>query len=420
MSPHTEQLRINPARLRAHFEALSEIGATAEGGVHRPALSEAHLSARAWFRERIQENDLGCHVDGAGNQSAFLPCGPKDAPILLLGSHLDSVPHGGRFDGALGVLAALEVLIAVKDAKIDLPINLEAIDFTDEEGTHIGLLGSSALTGRLKHSNLAHPRGGKEAFLEGLNRAGLTVDGLLSAQRPQDSLAAYVELHIEQGKRLINADAEIGIVTSIVGIGSSYLTFIGRSDHAGTTAMEDRLDASQGASAFLLAIRDILHENFPQCVANVGQMNFKPGVFNIVPAEAIMALEYRAPEVETLHRLGQALIEGARSEAARYGLGLEIEELGEYPPSPLSQEVQSAIAEAADSLGLNHIAMTSMAGHDAQSFAGLCPVGMIFVPSVDGASHSAREFTAWENCVHGANVLLQTALRLAKENDQAS
>jgi N-carbamoyl-L-amino-acid hydrolase len=420
MDLNIEQLRINPARFRAHFMALSEIGMTDDGGVHRPALSEAHLTARTWFRARTTEIGLELRVDGAGNQSAYLPCGPDDAPILLIGSHLDSVPHGGRFDGALGVLAALEVLIVVKEARIGLPFNLEAIDFIDEEGTHIGLLGSSAITGRLKSSDLEHPRGGKDAFLEGLERAGLTVDGLLNAERPQDSLSAFLELHIEQGKRLISTNAEIGIVTSIVGIGSSHLTFIGRSDHAGTTSMEDRLDASQGASAFTLAVRDILHENFPQCVANVGQMNFIPGAFNIVPAEARLALEYRAPESEILRRLGQALIERSRSEANHYGLGLEVEELKEYPPSPMSQEIQFAIAQAADSLGLNHIPLTSMAGHDAQSLTGFCPVGMIFVPSVDGASHSPREFTTWEDCVHGANVLLQTALRLAKGNDQAS
>jgi len=419
MDPHTEHLRISPARFQTNFDALSEIGATDDGGVHRPALSETHLAARSWFRERIREIGIKPRVDGAGNHSAYLPCGPEDGPTLLIGSHLDSVPHGGRFDGALGVLAALEVLAVVKEAGISLPINLEAIDFTDEEGTHIGLMGSSALAGNLSRSDLEHPRGSKAAFVEGLNQAGLTEDGVLNAARHKGSLAGFIEVHIEQGTRLIDANAEIGVVTSIVGIGSSILTFIGRSDHAGTTSMEDRLDASQGASAFILSMRDILLEDFPQCVANVGQINLKPGVFNIVPAEAILGLEYRAPEAHTLHRLGQALIERARSEANRFGLRLEVEELGEYPPSPMNDAVRSAIADAADSLGLNHIPLASMAGHDAQSLAGLCPVGMIFVPSVDGASHSPREFTTWENCIHGANALLQTALRLALNNDQA-
>jgi hydantoinase/carbamoylase family amidase len=329
------------------------------------------------------------------------------------------VTYGGRFDGALGVLAAFEVLVTVKEAGISLPINLEAIDFTDEEGTHFGLLGSAALAGKLTREDLEHPRGGRSALLKGLNRAGLTVDGLLDAARHQGSLSGYIELHIEQGTRLTDANAEIGVVSSIVGIGSSIMTFIGRSDHAGTTSMEDRLDAAQGASAFILAIRDILHESSPQCVANVGKIDVRPGAFNIVPAEAILSLEYRAPEAHTLHRLGQALIEKARFEADRYGLDLEVEELGEYPPSIMDDDVCSVIGDAVDSLGLNHVPLVSMAGHDAQSLAGLCPVGMIFVPSVGGASHSPREFTTWENCIHGANTLLQTALRLALTNDQA-
>jgi N-carbamoyl-L-amino-acid hydrolase len=419
MDSHTEQLRINPARFQANFDALSEIGATGDGGVHRPALSEAHLAARAWFRDRIQKSELECRVDEVGNHSAYLPCGSEDGPTLLIGSHLDSVPYGGRFDGALGVLAAFEVLVVVKEAGISLPLNLEAIDFTDEEGTHLGLMGSAALAGKLTHADLEYPRGGKPAFVEGLNRAGLTEDGLLNAARHQGSLSGFLEVHIEQGARLINANAEIGVVTSIVGIGSSILTFIGRSDHAGTTSMEDRLDAAQGASAFILAIRDILHESFPQCVANVGKIDLKPGAFNIVPAEAILRLEYRAPETHTLHRLGQALIERARFEANRFGLDLEVEKLGEYAPSLMNDDVCSVIADAADSLGLNHIPLVSMAGHDAQSLAGLCPVGMFFVPSVGGASHSPREFTTWENCIHGANTLLQTTLRLALTNDQA-
>lgn len=419
MDSHIEHLRINPARFQHNFNALSEIGATDDGGVHRPALSEAHLAARAWFRERIRESGLETRIDEAGNHSAYLPCGPEDGQTLLIGSHLDSVPHGGRFDGALGVLAALEVLVVIKEAGISLPINIEAIDFTDEEGTHFGLMGSAALAGKLTRSDLEHPRGGKAAFVEGMNRAGLTEDGLFNAARHQASLAGFIEVHIEQGTRLNDANTEIGVVTSIVGIGSSVLTFIGRSDHAGTTSMEDRLDAAQGASAFILVIRDILHESFLQCVANVGKIDLKPGAFNIVPAEAILSLEYRAPEAHTLNRLGQALIERARSEANRFGLGLEVEELGEYPPSPMNEEICSVIADAADSLGLNHVPLVSMAGHDAQSLAGLCPVGMIFVPSVDGASHSSREFTTWENCIHGANTLLQATLRLALNNDQA-
>ncbi|HLO31902.1 MAG TPA: Zn-dependent hydrolase [Anaerolineales bacterium] len=446
-------LRVNSNRMLAAFNELAKIGATGaalsgaavskrEGGVHRPTFSEAHLAARRWFREQIEKAGLEFRTDGAGNHSAILPviarseatkqssaqyeiASLQDASqsgqrtllamthTLLLGSHLDSVPNGGRFDGALGVMAAFEVLRTIKEAGIGLRVNLEAIDFTDEEGTLVGLLGSAALAGRLKPEILQNPRGGRAALLEGMERAGLSDESILSAARPKESLAGYLELHIEQGKRLERAGVKIGIVSAIVGIWSYRLVFIGRADHAGTTALDDRLDASLGASAFTLAAREILMRDFPNCVVNVGDMEFTPGAFNIVPARVNVALEFRSSDEEEFKRLDTALLECARQEARRFGLELEIESLGRHSPSLMNAEVQQAFASACDDLGLSHISLTSGAGHDGQSFDGLCPVGMIFVPSKEGASHSAREFTEWEDCVNGANVLLQTVLRLA-------
>ncbi len=413
MDDTRSSLRIDSSRLRDDFEALALIGATGDGGLHRPALGEAHLAAREWFRERVEAAGLEFRVDGAGNHSAFLACGPEDGPTFLLGSHLDSVPHGGRFDGALGVLAALECLRVVKEAGISLPVNLEAIDFTDEEGTLVGLLGSAALAGKLTPEELADPRGGKEALEAGLARAGLTEGGLLNAQRDPAFLAGYLELHIEQGRRLVDAGVDIGIVTSIVGIGSARLTFLGRADHAGTTSMTDRLDAAQGASAFTLAARQLTLDEFEGCVANVGAMQFEPGAFNIVPERVAVSLEYRAPDADVFDRLEAALLAQAQTEAERFGLGLEIEKLGSHAPSPMSDAAQEAFAQAADALGLSHLSLASGAGHDAQSLAELCPAGMIFVPSAGGASHSPREFTEWEDCVNGANVLLQGVLGMA-------
>jgi N-carbamoyl-L-amino-acid hydrolase len=413
MTDTSNSLRINPGRMHTAFEALAQIGATGDGGVNRPTFSQAHLATRRWFREQIEASGLEFRTDGAGNHSAFLACGAQGAPALLLGSHLDSVPDGGRFDGALGVMAALEVLRTVKDAGLKLPVHLEAIDFTDEEGTLVGLLGSAALAGQLKPEILESPRGGRTTLVEGMKRAGLSDESTLSARRPQDSLAGYLELHIEQGKRLERLGLQIGIVSAIVGIASYRLTFIGRADHAGTTSMEDRLDASLGASAFTLAARELVMKDFPNCVVNIGQMEFTPGAFNIVPARAKVALEFRAPDEDDFKRLEAALIELAQREARRFGLDLEPDFLGKHSPTPMSAEAQRAFSEACDSLGLKHTSLVSGAGHDAQSLAQTCPVGMIFVPSVGGASHSPREFTPWVDCVNGANVLLQTALRFA-------
>ncbi|GAG16703.1 unnamed protein product, partial [marine sediment metagenome] len=176
-----ETLRIDSGRFKRDFDELSAIGSTGDGGVHRPALGDDHLAARRWFRERIAADGLEFHQDGAGNHSAVLRSADPDARTLLLGSHLDSVPRGGRFDGALGVLAAYEALRAVRDAGLDLPLHLEAIDFTDEEGALVCLLGSRALAGTLDRDELDDPRCAPAAFDDRLERAGLTREGILDA-----------------------------------------------------------------------------------------------------------------------------------------------------------------------------------------------------------------------------------------------
>jgi N-carbamoyl-L-amino-acid hydrolase len=414
MMPHKgSELRVNDERFRASFEALAAIGAMPDGGVHRPAFSQAHLQARRWFLEQVQQAGLEARVDGAGNHSALLHCGPAGGPTLLLGSHLDSVPYGGRFDGALGVAAASEVLLAVKDAGISLGAHLEAVDFTDEEGHYVGLLGSLALAGKLEPGHLDDSPAGRERFRTALEAVGLDEDGLLTAGRDPASLAGYLELHIEQGLRLVDGGFDIGIVTSIVGIHSARIRFLGRADHAGTTPMERRLDAALGASAFALAVRECVMDQFPGCVATVGNMDFEPGASNVVPQAVLVSLEFRAQDEATLEAMEGALLEHARLEAERYGLALAVESLGSGSPARMDTRVQHACRQAAETLGLKHTFLHSGAGHDAQCLARICPAGMIFVPSVDGFSHSSREFTEWQDCVNGANVLLQAALLLA-------
>jgi N-carbamoyl-L-amino-acid hydrolase len=213
---------------------------------------------------------------------------------------------------------------------------------------------------------------------------------------------------------LERSGTDIGIVSAIVGISSYQLTFIGRADHAGTATMQDRLDASIGASAFTLAARERVMKEFPDCVANIGKMEFTPGAFNIVPARVDLSLEFRSADEAEFDRLEAALLNLARAEADRFGLELRSDFRGRHAPTPMSDSVQHAFAASCDTLGLTHASLVSGAGHDGQSFAGICPMGMIFVPSVNGTSHSPYEFTKWEDCVNGANVLLQTVLRLAE------
>jgi N-carbamoyl-L-amino-acid hydrolase len=396
--------------MRADFDELAAIGATPAGGVDRPSLGDAHLAARAWFRGRAAAAGLETRVDAAGNHSAIVP-GP--GRTLLLGSHLDSVPNGGRYDGALGVIAALHVLLAVQRSGVELPVALEAIDFTDEEGTLVGLLGSEALAGTLDPASLHAPRGGRDALLAGLERAGLREDELGTARREPESLAGYLELHIEQGPVLGRSGAQIGVVTAIVGARSHSLVFRGAAGHAGTTPMDARKDAGLAAAAFALGVEELVVRDFPECVATVGDLRLEPGVYNVIPRTACVALEFRSSDPRALDELEGALLARARTEAARRGLELEITPVGHWAPTPLDPGICDTIEEAAGALGLTSRRLASGAGHDAQALASVTPSGMIFVPSAAGLSHDPGELTPWDDCVNGANVLLGAALALA-------
>ncbi len=406
-------LRVDADRLQADFAALASMGSTTAGGVTRTTFGDAHQAARAWFLEQATAAGLEARVDAAGNHSAVLSARSTGARTLLLGSHLDSVPNGGRYDGALGVLATLEVLRVVRDAGLELPVTLEAIDFTDEEGTFVGLLGSWALTGALTTETLASPRGGREALLAGLARVGLAEDRLADARRDPATLAAYLELHIEQGPLLERNGVDVGIVSGIAGSRSFQLTFEGDARHAGTTPMAGRRDAAVGAARLVAGVRETVVRDFPGCVATVGELELQPGAFNVVPGRARVSLECRSLELAQLDALERALLERARSEASAERLALEVAAVGRWEPVLLDPSVRAAIGRAASSLRLGAIELPSGAGHDAQALAAVAPTGMIFVPSMGGVSHHPAEQTAWTDCVNGANVLLGTALDLA-------
>ncbi|TMM13690.1 MAG: Zn-dependent hydrolase [Actinobacteria bacterium] len=402
-------MRVDGNRMREDFDALARIGAVEGGGVDRPSLGDAHLSARRWFLDRAAAAGLETRVDAAGNHSALLPA---EGPTLLLGSHLDSVPNGGRFDGALGVVAALHVLLTLQGAR--LPVTLEAIDFTDEEGTLVGLLGSEALAGALTPEALLAPRGGRDALVAGLERAGLREGELSSARRAPETLAGYLELHVEQGPLLERAGVEIGVVTAIVGARSFALVFRGSAAHAGTTPMDARRDAGLAAASFALAAHEIVVRDFPGCVATIGDVRLAPGAYNVVPGTARVALEFRSGDHVGLERLEGAMLDAARAAAGRGRVELEIEPVGRWEPTAFDPSVCDTIEAVAADLGLRTMRLPSGAGHDAQALAGVTRAGMIFVPSIGGLSHAPGESTAWEDCVNGANVLLRTALVLAR------
>ena len=410
MNKAWSSLRVNEDRFHRRFLELSTIGVVNKTGVHRLALSIEHLRARQWFLDEAEASGLETHIDGAGNHSAVLACGEAKAPTLLLGSHLDTVPRGGRFDGALGVLAALEVLHVIKENNLQLSTHLEAMDFTDEEGTYLGCFGSQALSGTLSTTQLSHSIGALEDFAAGLLRAGMTPESILAARRDPKTLAGYLELHIEQGPRLQSTDCQIGIVTGIVGIERYRITFVGRADHAGTVSMQDRQDAAQGAAAFILAGRRIVMRDFPDCVVNTGMLALEPGAMNVVTERARVGLEFRCAQAHDKATLETALLEQAEVIAQECELRLEIEKVDSIEAVQMSQTVQHAFTTSTERLGLRYHSMPSGAGHDAQVMSRVCQAGMIFVPSIGGVSHSPKESTNWDDCVNGANVLLQTVL----------
>lgn len=400
-------------RFLADFAELKQIGATPEGGVNRPAFSAAHLEARAWFRQKAEAAGLSIQVDPAGNHSAVLKCSKPGAPTLLIGSHLDSVYQGGAYDGALGVLSGLEALRTIKEMGKNLPFDLEVIDFSDEEGTLIGMLGSKALTGHFSEDMLAHGIAPQEKINEALDRGGLQPNQIAAARRDPNSILGYFELHIEQGPQLYNENVQIGVVTGIVGMRVLRVVFKGKANHAGTTAMDARQDAGLGASALNLSLRQRVLEDFPDCVATVGQMQFKPGGVNIVPEEAVLSIDFRSVNAGHLDRLENEINNLAKQQADAFGLAFSIERTLQHEPALMHPDYQDSIEAAADGLQLSHIRMPSGAGHDAQNMAAICPCGMIFVPSREGVSHSPFEFTSDADCVNGANTVLQSVLHLA-------
>nr|MBN1229563.1 Zn-dependent hydrolase [Anaerolineae bacterium] len=406
-------LRINSERMLDDLNELAQIGATPEGGVHRPALSDADLAAREWFTQKARAEGFSVQQDGAGNVSARLLCGEAGARTVMCGSHLDSVPHGGRFDGALGVVAGLEALRTVRDSSLSLPVHLEVMSFTDEEGTWIPLMGSQALTGNLTTDKLASPRGGLAAFDARLAAAGTNREQALTASRDPQSIKAWVEVHIEQGSRLEEAGRSIGVVTGIVGISSYWLNFLGRADHAGTTPMDRRLDAMRGVAEFVQQSRELVMNRFPAGVVNCGCVRVEPGAFNIVPERARVSLEFRHADAGKLDAMREALLNLALHVVEVEGLGVEVEQMGIHQPAPMHREVVGAIEQACDRLGLSRTSLSSYAGHDTQMMAEITQAGMFFVPSLGGFSHSYRENTPDEDCIHAGDVLLHTVLQLA-------
>ena len=406
----SSSLNVNEERLQRRIADLSKFGANPEGGVSRVAFSAADIAGREYIRRLMQEAGLVVRVDTAGNIVGRREGGEPELPAIMTGSHIDSVPGGGNYDGDVGVLGAIEVAQVLHERGVRLRHPLEIVSFTDEEG---GLIGSLAMSGRIEPGALDVKSHSGKTIREGIRAVGGDPDRLEQARRKPGELKAFIELHIEQGAVLDESDVDIGVVEGIVGIRWWDVTIEGVANHAGTTPMNRRRDAMLSAAELALAVNRVATTLPGRHVATVGRIRAEPGAPNVIPGKVVMSLEIRDLEAQKIRDVYEAI----RAEAAKIAQAREtpisfVELQVASEPAPTDERMRRIIARAASSLGLTHKLMPSGAGHDAQDMTHVAPTGMIFVPSVGGVSHSPKEFTSSKDMANGANVLLQTVFAI--------
>ena len=412
-------LRIDAARLRARLEHLSTFGRPAGGtfadGVSRLGYSQADVAARAWFIDQMRQAGLNPRVDAAGNIFGRREGRDPALTPVLFGSHIDSVPNGGNFDGDVGSLAALEILQICQTHRIMTQRPLEMVVWANEEGVAFGngLCGSRAAAGKLVDGELDHIWNGVKKS-DAIREIGGDPSQIERARRPEGSFACYLELHIEQGGHLDREGIPIGIVEGIVAIDRYAVTIRGVPNHAGTTPMPDRQDALIAASHLTLAVREIVTGEQGRQVGTVGQLHVTPNAPNVIPGEVSHTIELRDLSAEKIARLAESIRVRARQIAHATRTQIEMTRSSHHEAAIASPAVQTAIEAASKRVGLTSRRLPSGAGHDAQMMARLGPMGMIFIPSVAGISHSPHELTSWEDCARGADVLLHTVLAFAE------
>jgi N-carbamoyl-L-amino-acid hydrolase len=358
----------------------------------------------------MEKAGLKVHVDAAGNIIGHREGRNPKLPVILFGSHIDSVPHGGNYDGALGVIGALECIELLNEQNFLTAHPLEVIAFSDEEG---GLTGSHAAIGELSQEALQIKSHSGKTIGEGIRFIGGNPDNLQSAKRNSSEILAYLELHIEQGGILEAEKINIGVVEGIVGINVWNVTVLGFANHAGTTPMNERKDALLAAAKFVEAANHIARSIPGRQVATVGTIQAEPGAPNVIPGKVVMSLEIRDLEKSKIDLVFEKVKESSEKIAADTGTKISFAALDVTAvPAPTDQRLRKIIQQAATDLGLTTKLMPSGAGHDAQNLARIVPIGMIFVPSVGGISHSPKEFTTASDMANGASVLMQAILKL--------
>ncbi|QEY31896.1 Zn-dependent hydrolase [Synechococcus sp. RSCCF101] len=403
------QLRIDPGRLMGRISELARIGGLPSGAVKRLAFSDEDVAARAVVRDWMEQAGLTVRIDAAGNLIGRREGNRAAAGALVTGSHIDTVPTGGRFDGALGVIAGIEVAQCLQEADLQLDHPLEVIAFADEENTMIGcksIVGTAASDPERFRTNVNLP------IRTCLERIGGDWDRLPSARRGPADLACYLELHVEQGGVLEAVNRQIGVVEGVVGQQRYTLTVHGQANHAGTTPMGMRHDALTTAAQLILAVEDMARHFPGDPVATIGKLSVWPNAANIVPGRVDMSLDMRDLSHAVIDHMRAHLERKIENIAVTSRNRIEMEPQFVVDPTPADGTIQDVIVDCCDGLGLSHTHLPSRASHDAQEIGRLTAMGMIFVPSRDGVSHSGEEYTSDEQCAQGTEVLLRSLIAL--------
>jgi beta-ureidopropionase / N-carbamoyl-L-amino-acid hydrolase len=404
-------LTINSDRLLQKVHDLAQIGRLDNGGVCRLAFSPEDVAARELVQEWMRSAGMMVRIDAAGNIIGRYP-GLYNWGALSTGSHIDTVPVGGRYDGALGVLAGIEIVQCLNETKSYLNHPIEVIVFTDEERS---VIGSKAMAGHISSNPATYARLDGTSIQDCLRRIGGNWDKIHQAQRGLGEIAAFIELHVEQGGVLETKNCPIGLVTGIVGQRRFAVKILGRMNHAGTTPMNMRQDALLAAAKLVVAVNQIAIAKPGDQVATVGYLTVVPNATNTIAGEVDLRIDLRDLDEDNLEALIAEIYRAIAEIAAETYTQITCEETLNLKPTLANAKVMDAIAKVSTAAALDYLELPSRAGHDAQEIGRFAPMGMIFIPSQRGISHSELEYTAPEECIQGINTLLNTFLHLDAE-----
>tara|TARA_R110000868_G_scaffold34248_4_gene123695 strand:- start:5801 stop:7114 length:1314 start_codon:yes stop_codon:yes gene_type:complete len=412
-STNAKELKVNQERIENRIFELAKFGKVANGKGYRVAFTKGDIEGRTWFIEQMKKAGLEVTIDFTGNIIGKRKGKNASLKPIAFGSHIDMVPDGGNYDGCVGSVSGLEIMETLKEHNIVTNHPLELIVFSDEEGI---LTGSKALGGGFNQERLKKLSQSGLTVRDGINAIGGNADSISSVIRKKGDLSAFLELHIEQGGILEKENIQIGVVEGIVGIEHWEVTVEGFANHAGTTPMNLRNDALLSAAKLIIAINEVITSREGRQVGTVGKISAQPGAYNVVPGKVVLGLEIRDLSYDKIWELFHEIEKRAANIAASSGTTITFKnQLVAAMPALTDKSIQDKIVQAANALGFTYKHMPSGAGHDSQNMALIAPIGMIFVPSVGGISHSPKEFTSAVDMANGANVLLQTILALDKE-----